>query len=272
MNSYIGGIDLNNTVSAHEEVLHFSDFAVIYRSHHIRRIIEEKMFNSGIPYQIIGEGSPYGNPFIVEVINYLMDIDNNKISVIEQLSKENIDVKANITKLIDSVIQYLNLRQPELAKGIRPFELTQFKQSFLRFDKYTDSLKKALAYIGYLLQHEYYDPSADRVTLMTIHASKGLEFKSVFLAGFEEGIIPIVRPGSETNIEEEKRLLYVAMTRAANLLQLIRTRSRAKKPTKISRFEKMIVKDTGFLLDPALPSIERKRSRQKDKRNQMKMF
>jgi DNA helicase II / ATP-dependent DNA helicase PcrA len=72
-----------------------------------------------------------------------------------------------------------------------------------------------------------WDPRAEAVTLMTIHASKGLEFPVVFVAGCEEGIIPYVPPGeAETSTidrEEEKRLLYVAMTRACNGLFLTRS-------------------------------------------------
>ena len=58
----------------------------------------------------------------------------------------------------------------------------------------------------------------DAVKLMTIHASKGLEFDSVYVAGVEEGLLPhyySIESGGRDEIEEERRLLYVAMTRAA---------------------------------------------------------
>lgn len=75
-----------------------------------------------------------------------------------------------------------------------------------------------------------FDPRAEAVTLMTIHASKGLEFPIVFVAGCEEGIIPYVPPGDAETFtidrEEERRLLYVAMTRACNELFLTRSRRR----------------------------------------------
>lgn len=71
-----------------------------------------------------------------------------------------------------------------------------------------------------------YDPRADRVTLMTLHASKGLEFPVVFIAGCEEGLAPYLHPSRETDVEEERRLLYVGMTRAREKLVLTRAESR----------------------------------------------
>ncbi len=54
----------------------------------------------------------------------------------------------------------------------------------------------------------------DRVTLMTVHSAKGLEFRHVFIVGLEEELFPLVRDGDSTEIEEERRLFYVALTRA----------------------------------------------------------
>jgi ATP-dependent exoDNAse (exonuclease V) beta subunit len=65
----------------------------------------------------------------------------------------------------------------------------------------------------------YADPARERseaVRLLTFHAAKGLEFPVVFMAGTEEGATPLLRPG--TDLEEERRLFYVAMTRAQNRL------------------------------------------------------
>ena len=62
--------------------------------------------------------------------------------------------------------------------------------------------------------------TSDSVTLMTIHGAKGLEFPVVLLHGIKAGLIPLEYPGRETDWEEERRLLYVAMTRAKEELIL----------------------------------------------------
>jgi DNA helicase-2/ATP-dependent DNA helicase PcrA len=69
-------------------------------------------------------------------------------------------------------------------------------------------------------EDEAHDPRSQRVAVMTMHASKGREFEVVFVAGVEEGLVPLDRAGLSTDPEEEGRLLYVAMTRARRLLVL----------------------------------------------------
>ncbi len=92
------------------------------------------------------------------------------------------------------------------------------------------------------------------VTLMTLHNAKGLEFRAVFLIGLEEGIFPHSRAVEEQGVEEERRLCYVGMTRARELLTLIHASSRAlwgsRSYNMPSRF-----------LDELPPSVERDRLR-----------
>ena len=68
---------------------------------------------------------------------------------------------------------------------------------------------------------DLYDSKAEKVALLTMHAAKGLEFPVVFITGCEKDLIPLRSPeGAVQNIEEERRLFYVAMTRAKEVLFL----------------------------------------------------
>lgn len=69
-------------------------------------------------------------------------------------------------------------------------------------------------------------PSAEKVSLMTLHAAKGLEFPVVFMIGCEENILPLDLEGMTSSVEEERRLFYVGMTRAKERLYLLRSRRR----------------------------------------------
>ena len=77
------------------------------------------------------------------------------------------------------------------------------------------------------------------VWILTMHASKGLEFDSVYIPDLNEGIIPSRRSKTEAEIEEERRLLYVAMTRAKTRLELLYIRGTRENPRPPSRFLKI---------------------------------
>jgi len=89
-----------------------------------------------------------------------------------------------------------------------------------------------------------YYPQAEKISLMTMHAAKGLEFPVVFITGCERGYIPLEREGEkEIDINEERRLFYVAMTRAKEVLYLTRAKKRRIFGKTISRDLSPFVKD-----------------------------
>ena len=89
------------------------------------------------------------------------------------------------------------------------------------------SLAELLENITLISDIDNYDEAQDTVTLMTLHSAKGLEFPNVFLIGAEEGIFPGMRSfGDDAEIEEERRLCYVGITRAKKNLFITRAKSR----------------------------------------------
>ncbi|MGO8674180.1 MAG: ATP-dependent helicase [Capsulimonadaceae bacterium] len=88
------------------------------------------------------------------------------------------------------------------------------------------SLAAFLESIALVADVDWLDSSSETVTLMTLHAAKGLEFAAVFLSGMEEGIFPHIRATSRDEIDEERRLCYVGMTRAREDLYLSFARAR----------------------------------------------
>jgi DNA helicase-2/ATP-dependent DNA helicase PcrA len=73
---------------------------------------------------------------------------------------------------------------------------------------------------------DHFDPCAEKIAVMTLHAAKGLEFSVVFIIGCEETLLPMQLPGLSSSVEEERRLFYVGMTRAKEQLFLLRAKRR----------------------------------------------
>lgn len=94
-------------------------------------------------------------------------------------------------------------------------------------DSGDDTLDGYLANVALYTDLDNYDPDADYVVMMTMHSAKGLEFPSVYIVGMEEGIFPGIRAiGERDDMEEERRLCYVAITRAERELELVCARQR----------------------------------------------
>jgi DNA helicase-2/ATP-dependent DNA helicase PcrA len=119
-------------------------------------------------------------------------------------------------------------------------ELTdELQEAAKLYPKPSDFLAHALNSISAKSLNE---PAGPCVTLTTLHSAKGLEFERVFIAGVVEDVLPHVRSKTAAEIEEERRLLYVGITRAKCELFLSVVKSRYDKKTEPSRFIKHMVK------------------------------
>ena len=125
-----------------------------------------------------------------------------------------------------------------------------------------------------LLQNEtdHYDPRADRVTLMTIHAAKGLEFGVVFIIGCEETILPYTLAGRTSDLEEERRLFYVGMTRAQQQLVLLHARKRVLYGQRMENEPSPFLNDIADTLKELKAMAGRKPKKEQPEELQMSLF
>ena len=125
-------------------------------------------------------------------------------------------------------------------------ELHSYLKSFLEENE-EPTLDGFLEEVSLYSELDDMNAEEDKVIMMTVHSAKGLEFENVFLVGFEDGIFPSFRSISEGDIEEERRLAYVAITRAKHRLFLTTADSRQQfgqfSRNMISRFLREIPKD-----------------------------
>jgi len=119
--------------------------------------------------------------------------------------------------------------EKSLEAEVRLENLEEFKSITKTFEEREGliSLEEFLLEISLISDVEEYKDDSNRISLMTVHSVKGLEFNHVFVIGMEEGIFPHMNSLMESNeVEEERRLMYVAVTRAKDNLHLVNARRR----------------------------------------------
>ena len=214
----------------------YSDVAVLYRTNAQSRVLEEAFLHAAIPYTLVGGVRFYDRKEIKDVLSLLRYLVNSKDSVarkrIEKLGvrrfekiknlKEEVNSLENYTTLdlLDLVIQktgYLDLFQKESEENIARLEnIKELRSVATEFPNITEFLENVA-----LIESGPTRATKDAVTLMTLHAAKGLEFPIVFIVGMEEGLFPHSRSLMDSSqLEEERRLAYVGITRAKENLYL----------------------------------------------------
>lgn len=172
----------------------FSDFAILYRTSSQLPPLVEALQRTGMPFVTVSNEPLCEKKPVHKLLSCL---NNEDVDV--QLAR----VKEEFAEIDDNTWNFL-LR---LAKTHRA------KEDFIHE-------------VSMATEADSLDKRADRITLMTLHSSKGLEFKCVFITGLEDGILPLYRAKEPAEIEEERRLLYVGMTRAEERLFLSRAQKR----------------------------------------------
>jgi DNA helicase-2/ATP-dependent DNA helicase PcrA len=140
-------------------------------------------------------------------------------------------------------------------------ELIVAASEFDREHPHDGGLERYLEQAALVSDTDVWESTADFVSLMTMHAAKGLEFPCVYIVGLEDGILPHERSSqSDEDIEEERRLLFVGITRAEEELQLSRSMSRFRRgsywPTIASRFLMELPRESMEVFEPATDEID----------------
>lgn len=229
-----------------------SDFAILYRTNAQSRVLEEALLHGGIPYVLVGGTRFYERKEVKDVLAYLRLLHNPKDTVsykrVEKLGKGRLQnflahpfPQGETLDLLDKVLEvtkYLELfdaeNEEDLARLENIKELRSVAQQF-------PALEEFLENVALVEKEGRRSVSGQAVTLMTLHAAKGLEFPVVFMVGMEEGLFPHGRSLMDRlEMEEERRLCYVGITRAKEKLFLTYARHRlffgARTANMISRF------------------------------------
>ena len=196
------------------------------------------------------QNATYYNTSMYEAIKDGKPLEfKRKIEELKEIQKD-----VSLTEFIDKVLDKTGMRksleeEKTLEADIRLENLEEFKSVTKSFEERVGiiSLEEFLLEVSLVSDIEEYKDDPNRVTLMTVHSVKGLEYPYVFISGLEEGLFPHKNSYSKEELEEERRLMYVAITRAMKKLWITAAKKRMiygqESPSILSRFVKEIDED-----------------------------
>jgi DNA helicase-2/ATP-dependent DNA helicase PcrA len=187
----------------------WSRIAVLARTNAQLVLLEEAFREAGIPFRVRGGGAFLQQP---EVKTALQDLRRAGGNLVTRL----VDLETDGRELGDG---------PAAERRAVLDELVRLAREHLAVDA-NATVDSFLGWLTTAVGSDAGDTRADAVDLATFHAAKGLEWPVVFLAGLERGLVPIGHAKTEAGTEEERRLLYVAVTRAEEELHCSWARER----------------------------------------------
>ena len=242
-------IDSGRSRDAEDRAVSFSDIAVLYRTEAQAETVVEALHRSGMPFQKHAHTRLLDHPGVAILIDTLREQpgDGALVARLEAACD-----KAETDRTGDETRAALELLQP-IARECG------------------DDLDRFLSTLALETQVDTWDPRADRISLLTLHAAKGLEFSVVFIVGCEDGILPLTWGKAEAaDLEEERRLFYVGVTRAKTKLSLCHAKKRRW------RGAVQAMSPSPYLADIEEQLLERRRSqlsaRGKKKADQLELF
>ena len=282
-------------LDAHGEGRPYNDCAILYRTNAQSRVIEERMVNKGIPYQLVGGVNFYQRKEIKDILAYLKTIDNGSddisvariinvprrgiggttigrvqafadeqgisffealrnaeyiptlgrgravgklLAFVEQISVFRVMAENySLNELIEAVLDQTGYRQElegedTIEAQTRLENIQEFINKAVDYEEHAQeevSLSAFLEEVALVADIDRMDEEEDKVLLMTLHSANGLEFDRVYLCGMEDGLFPShmsIDSDDPGDLEEERRLAYVGITRARKELTLTCARQR----------------------------------------------
>lgn len=252
----------------------WSDFAILYRTNAQSRVFEETLVRAGIPYVLVGGTKFYERAEIKDVLAYLRlaynPVDGVSRKRAEKLGKRRLakftiafegyeckkhsvsEILSKIYESTDYLSRYDETVDEDLARIENVRELDSLAQEFSSLETFLENVS--------LVQAEYYageiGKSKDTLTLMTLHAAKGLEFPVVFMVGMEEGLFPHSRSMMDKDeMEEERRLCYVGITRAKKKLYMSYAKRRVLYGNRVQNVQSRFIDEIDSKLFDVLKSV-----------------
>lgn len=235
INRLIGGIDMLDAQGRLEEggpvrIKGFADIAVLYRTHRQAELLEKCLRQEGIPYIVAGRDEFLTEPSVRGTVSFFRCLLNPEDRMARKLALKLIwDLPEEC--ISDCVLESMLEKYKELVKKVKPQKLMEQWMEETGLTDRPEMQKLASMAVFYKSMEEFLKNlsfgqesdlkrcgsksyTADAVTLMTLHGSKGLEFPAVIIYGAGKGLIPLENGKEPADVEEERRLFYVGMTRA----------------------------------------------------------
>src|SRR5829696_2890489 len=246
----LGGSDLTALLRGaadpwHDAVHSYADFAVLYRTDAQSGALTEALEAAGVPYQKRSHHRLGDQPGVRELLGVLREDlvraagdPRPLLARVRAAAQAAIDRAGGLAAIPGTIgadewsrLTPATARAAAAQTGTDPaLAVAQLRSAVELLSPLAEragaDAGRFLADLALGAEVDLWDPRADRVSLLTLHASKGLEFPVVFVVGCEDGLLPMRFSDSEPDTAEERRLLFVGMTRARTHLVLSRARRR----------------------------------------------
>ena len=226
---------------------------LLYRTNAQSRLYEEIFLQKGVPYRLIGAMRFYERKEVKDLLAYIRYILNpgDLLSFtravntpprgigpatiarggpkIDNFNEEirRVDSIQPPQVLLDDIIKRFGYKEYTLDGTPEGEARWENVEELVNLASQFENINEFLEHVSLVSDVDNYDSNAQAVTLMTLHSAKGLEFETVFIVGMEEGSLPHMRALTEQNeLDEERRLCYVGMTRARKRLYLTNANQR----------------------------------------------